>query len=675
MRLVRPTLLGFRCNRFFHYAPWFRGVAQDPWLEEFCDRADQLPMAQARRSKAKFDVCCALTVFGIDLKDLTPEAFMHYAVESRAHGLAGENSKSGTFAGTLAWPILHDMGQFPASTSRSFRGAVTRGQISVEEAVDRHHLRNREVRDVLVEYIRRRSAGLDYSTLRGLINLLVRVFWKQVEEINPDQKGLRLSEETFTSWKEWLLVLPNGNPRLDVDGPLMAVRALYLDLQTWAVAEPERWSKWSVPCPVRDADLRWFHLRRRRLQERMANRTRDRQPLLPVLTQYVNDTWHRLRTMLEAARQVENGEEFTVDGTTWLRVSTKDQRHNRPPIRAVNRATGELVHLSRDENNAFWQWAVVETLRLAGLRAEELTELTHLSVRQYQRSNGEVVALLVVSPSKSDRERVIPMSAELFHVIAQIIRRHRDQHGTVPVCARYDLHEKVWSEELPYLFQTFHGGIQRGMSSTTVWRMIRRACDSLTITHPSFKGVKFAPHDFRRLFATELVNNGLPIHIGSALLGHLDIRTTRGYVAVFDEEVISQYQQFLARRRAERPEGEYRDPTTEEWDDFQQHFDKRRVELGSCGRPYGTSCAHEHACIRCPMLSVDPKMLFRLDELEQDLVQRRNRAVTEGWQGEIEGIDLTLTFLRGKRTQTQRFQRNGTVDLGLPVRRLPAKDG
>jgi site-specific recombinase XerD len=32
------------------------------------------------------------------------------------------------------------------------------------------------------------------------------------------------------------------------------------------------------------------------------------------------------------------------------------------------------------------------------------------------------------------------------------------------------------------------------------------------------------------LFATDLVKNGLPIHIGAALLGHLDIQTTRGYV-------------------------------------------------------------------------------------------------------------------------------------------------
>ncbi|MFF3518505.1 hypothetical protein [Streptomyces sp. NPDC002573] len=101
--------------------------------------------------------------------------------------------------------------------------------------------------------------------------------------------------------------------------------------------------------------------------------------------------------------------------------------------------------------------------------------------------------------------------------------------------------------------------------------------------------------------------------------------------------MISNYHQFLARRRAERPKEEYRNPTPEEWTDFQEHFDKRRIELGSCGRPYGSPCQHEHACIRCPMLSVNPKMLPRLDEIEEDLLARRRRAVTEGWQGRSKG--------------------------------------
>jgi site-specific recombinase XerD len=223
---------------------------------------------------------------------------------------------------------------------------------------------------------------------------------------------------------------------------------------------------------------------------------------------------------------------------TYQRTSNDRRWHgsDHAPIRVLNRDTGELIRLSHEENHAFWQWAIIETLRLGGLRVEELTELTHLSVRNYQRPNGEVVALLVVSPSKTDRERVIPMSAELFHVIAQVIRRHIREHGTVPIALRYDTHDKIWSPPLPYLFQGLRNSCRRAMSMNTIAQYIRNATDALAATGPEFANTPFAPHDFRRLLATELVNNGLPIHIGAALLGHLSTQTTRGYVAVFDEE-------------------------------------------------------------------------------------------------------------------------------------------
>jgi hypothetical protein len=97
------------------------------------------------------------------------------------------------------------------------------------------------------------------------------------------------------------------------------------------------------------------------------------------------------------------------------------------------------------------------------------------------------------------------------------------------------------------------------------------------------------------------------------------------------------------------------------------HFDKRRVELGSCGRPYGTPCQHEHACIRCPMLSINPTMIPRLDELEEDLLARRKRTIAEDWRGEVEGLDLTLTFLRSKREQARRLEHHGAVSLRLSV--------
>jgi hypothetical protein len=86
--------------------------------------------------------------------------------------------------------------------------------------------------------------------------------------------------------------------------------------------------------------------------------------------------------------------------------------------------------------------------------------------------------------------------------------------------------------------------------------------------------------------------------------------------------------------------------TDAEWAEFEEHFDKRKLVLGNCGRPYATPCEHEHACIRCPMLHINPKMLDRLAEIETDLLARRARAEAGGCLGEPEGIDTTLTFLR-----------------------------
>lgn len=130
------------------------------------------------------------------------------------------------------------------------------------------------------------------------------------------------------------------------------------------------------------------------------------------------------------------------------------------------------------------------------------------------------------------------------------------------------------------------------------------------------------------------------------MLGHLSLETTRGYVAVFDDEIVRHYQAFLHQRRARRPAEEYSSITDSEWQEFEEHFDRRKVELGSCARPYGTGCQHEHACLRCPMLAINPAILPRLEEIEDDLLARRARAQQEAWLGEVEGIDLTVTCLR-----------------------------
>jgi hypothetical protein len=393
--------------------------------------------------------------------------------------------------------------------------------------------------------------------------------------------------------------------------------------------------------------------------------------LLPVLVTHVEGRHeHATRLRAQAATAVE-GQELTIDGRTYRRyLSATDHKHlaaGRPTaVRVQELATGTVINTEHEDDEAFWDWAVVETLRHSGLRIEELCELTHLSIRQYQRVNGEVIALLVVAPSKTDRERVIPMSAELFHVIASIIRRHTAGGRTIPLLRRFDPLDKVWSAALPFLFQRPNGTTATVTGGATILLRLRRVCAAIASYNPAFAGLRFTPHDFRRIFATELVNSGLPIHIGAALLGHLNIQTTRGYVAVFDDDVVRHYQTYLQQRRQVRPDDEYTPVTDTEWAEFEEHFDKRKVELGSCARPYGTGCQHEHACIRCPMLHVNPKMITRLDELEADLLARRHHAERENWLGEIEGIDLTLTYLRAKREEAQRLTRRPLIQLSAP---------
>lgn len=673
LRAIQPSLLAFRRHPFTGYNILFVAAQNDPLLDRYVEHVKAHPMSHQHQSDAIADIGSLLTVQGVALADVTPESLLHHGHENRAvRAILHPGEKvANRFICRGAWNVLHRMGHFPPATPQTMREAMLRGQQTVTELVDRYTVQNQAVRQLLIDYLTRRRADSDYSTLTTLTINLVKNFWCRIEQLNPGQPDLRIPPDVYATWRDQVRFRDDGTPRVQFMDIVIGVRSFYLDLHTWAAEEPERWATWVAPCPVLPTDIRGGGAWRRRINERSADRTRLRQPLLPVLVAHVEARHeHAARLRAEAATTIE-GQTFTVDGRAYRRhISAVDRKHltaGRPiAVRVQELATGTVINTEFEDEEAFWDWAVVETLRHSGVRIEELTELTHLSVRQYQRANGEVIALLVVTPSKTDRERVIPMSADLFHVIASIIRRHTAGGRTIPLLRRFDALDKVWSAPLPFLFQRRNGTTPTVTSGGTILLRLRRVCAAIAAYNPAFANLRITPHDFRRIFATELVNSGLPIHIGAALLGHLNIQTTRGYVAVFDEDVIRHYQAHLQQRRQVRDADEYGPVSDAEWAEFEEHFDKRKVELGSCGRPYGTPCQHEHACIRCPMLHVNPKMITRLDELEDDLLARRQHAEREHWLGEIEGIDLTLTYLRAKRDEAQRLTRRPLIQLGIP---------
>jgi hypothetical protein len=101
----------------------------------------------------------------------------------------------------------------------------------------------------------------------------------------------------------------------------------------------------------------------------------------------------------------------------------------------------------------------------------------------------------------------------------------------------------------------------------------------------------------------------------------------------------------------------------------QINFAKRKVELGTCGRAYGTRCQHEHACVRCPMLRPDPAQQHRLVEIIANLHERLAEARERGWFGEIEGLEASMVGAGQKLATMRRTPHTvaAPIALGLPT--------
>ena len=122
----------------------------------------------------------------------------------------------------------------------------------------------------------------------------------------------------------------------------------------------------------------------------MQARTRALTPLLlaSVAASEARRDWSA--RLLAAAQAADEGERFVVDSVTFARC----RPHRRPqPLRPAEglRARADVLHvesgaravplhggranITRLEEDAFWAWAIVETLRHTGIRIEELLEV------------------------------------------------------------------------------------------------------------------------------------------------------------------------------------------------------------------------------------------------------------------------------------------------------------
>lgn len=672
--VVRPRMDWLLGNPSRHLRPAI-AATRDP--QGFAQLEAEIPEAQRATNAASTAIthlAQIIVVCGGGIDDIV-------AGDLLSHPRLGHMSSSRSAPVRMAYSWLHARGQFPAhAPARLAHLTIRAGQTDPAGLVDRYQLQNRAVRDLFVAYLTERQPSVDHTTLRTLSHHLVGLFWADLERHHPEIDDLRLPRDIKDAWKARVSLktvsrrLPNGTvetaaePRQAAAGVKQSVRAFYLDIAEWAHDDPATWGRWAAPCPVSEAECTTRHATR--LQKARADhRTRERMPVLPALIRTAERRLQQARERLADVDAAAPGSTVTVHGETFTLPKASTWRAGGKPGHVMD-ANGKRRPLRAEERRAFYAWATIEILRHTGIRCEEMLELTHHSIIRYRLpATGEIVPLLQIAPSKTDKERLLLVSPELADVLSAVVARVRAPGGAIPSIPTYDMHERTWNAPMPVLFQWAVSGEHRPVSVNTIRRSLDETLDAAGLLDASGRPLRFAPHDFRRIFITDAILNGLPPHIAQVIAGHDRIDTTMGYAAVYPADAIEAHRSFIARRRQTRPTHEYRSVTPEEWDEFLGHFARRKLALGQCGRAYGTDCAHEHACVRCPVLVVGPAEKARLEEIRDNLTERIAEAEREGWLGEAEGLAVSLAAAQEKLTQinAQQQRRRAPVYLGIPT--------
>lgn len=665
-RLVQPSyafLSGYKA------ANLFTAVQANVSAETFArvrDAASRRAMTGDQTRMALIILAKMVLHTGKELDHLSVEDFLEL------HALSIREIGRKTTGLHGAWDLARDVGVLDAA--HPLRATLHAGQRSTAELVDHYRIACQPIRDVLIRYLGQRRPALDYSSFRQLVGALAGRFWADIERHHPGIDTLALPAAVADAWKARLLHVtkPDGETRarkarLDI---LARVRTFYLDIQEWAM-EDASWATWAVPSPVRRGDLGGFTKLRKQTTSEMHQRVRDRLPQLPLLVDTAEQHRDDMAKLLATVRQAAVGDVAEHKEHSYRRLAHTST--GPVAVLAQNLTTGQTTELIRAEDDAFWAWAIIETLRHTGVRREELLEITHLALISYRLpATGEIVPLLQIMPSKIDEERLLLVTPELASVLASIVCRIRGADGKVPLVTRYDPHERTTGPALPHLFQRRTFWRHQVISTQTMISLLNQTIHRAGLTDRAGQPLRYTPHDFRRIFATDAVTGGLPVHIAAKLLGHHSLAATQSYLAVFQDDLIRTYRAFLDKRRSVRPETEYREPTEEEWREFEQHFELRKIELGTCGRPYGTPCQHEFACLRCPSLRVDPRQRPRLIEIIANLTQRIDEARSNGWLGEVHGLTTSVEAAKRKLASVDRAARTspaGPINIGIPTPR------
>jgi integrase len=461
--------------------------------------------------------------------------------------------------------ILCDLGVLARTPLRGHQRRMRGGRLTPAQLAARSRIpeRFRQAHVLYLENYAERVSDV-YATTRHKHNALEHL-WVFLDERYPEVRGcaevrrahlLAFIPEAKRLVREVRRDSPGTDPedRMTAHQWLTTVRCFFGDICTWSLEDGSPFAGLAPPAvPLERHYLKGqgFDKIRRRQAKRAAAAILDLEREVPRIRAIALRRWHE-------AEQ---------------------------PAGPAEDPRGQLAEL-----NAFWDWAVLELLVQSGVRIEEASELTTLDVLRRQQPDGKVYYLLHVKPSKYERARVIPIGDGLGRVIAEIIRHVKRFYGTdhVPSCDHWDHAEKRARPRAPYLLQG--AGHPSALAMEGIRNRLARLSRLAETRRADGQPLILRPHDCRRLFASELLNNSVAPHVIQALLGHAHIDTVMIYAKLYPSTLVEDYRKAVRSSYTDfHGPDSLRAPTPAEWEEFSRSCNLREPARATSGSRRRTS--------------------------------------------------------------------------------------
>ncbi|MGE4226687.1 MAG: tyrosine-type recombinase/integrase [Vicinamibacterales bacterium] len=479
--------------------------------------------------------------------------------------------------------VLCAEGVLGRTPQRGSQRRLRTGRLTPAELVDGSAIPERfaEVHRLYLETYQQRVSDV-YATTRHKHNSLEKL-WAFLDAEHPDvESSAQVRRSHLLAFVPHAIQragevqrrqpgLQAGEVRLTAHQWLINVRCFFADICTWALEDGSPFAVWAPPAvPLERHDLVGvgFEKARRRQGKRQAAAIFDLEREVPKLRALATRRWQ--------------------DATSALDAAPDD-----PRVRHV-------------EMDRFWDWALLELLLQSGLRIEEACELTTLDIVKRRHSDGRVYYLLHVKPSKFDRARVLPIGDGLGRVISQIIRHVKVFYAAneVPCCDGWDSREKTAGPHAPYLLQG--AGHPSQIAYGKIRSRLARLSKDAGATRSDGTPLLLRPHDCRRVFASEHLNNNTPIHVIQALLGHASPDTVMVYAKLYPATLVEEYRKTVRATYLQfHGPGSDRAPDVAEWQAFSESLELRDMGTHLCALPAGEHCSRGLVCLGCT--SAQPK--------------------------------------------------------------------